>query len=458
MVAQQQYNNGLIISAAGSNCGKTTITAMILAALTQRKLPIQPYKIGADFFDPGLHCVYSEEISRNIDSWLMNQNNIRQIIQKMPTGYRGIIEGWGGIFEHNYPDSIQPSTMEIAHLFNWPILLIVSCHEESEFDSKTILATIEKAGKQNSTPRVAGVILNKVHNPTHTEELKTELQESGVKILGIIEEQQRLHRPIELHNAATECSHNCPSPKQLASIAEDYLDIDAIIALTTPVSDKTTPPSKTENRISTKTNKKRIAISQDDAFFFYYQDNTEFLLQHNVEILEFSPLKDKKLPKNLDGLILSGGIPENYAAQLTGNQPLRQDIKDRVKDGLLCYAECGGLMFLCQGIYLRNSQFYPMIGVVPGIVELTDTLQNFGYAECNTKIQGQDILIRGHEYHYSRWLDEKKLANLWQVKTCSSHMIRPEGYRSDNIHASFVHLYFPTAEAVIGDFFGLQNS
>jgi len=241
----------------------------------------------------------------------------------------------------------------------------------------------------------------------------------------------------------------------LAAIAEQYLDIDAILTLTTSVLDI---PAPTIIQTSTK-NKKRIAISHDDAFFFYYKDNSEFLKQHNVEIIEFSPLKDKQLPENLHGLILSGGIPEKYAQQLTTNLSLRQDIKNKIDNGLLCYAECGGLMFLCQGIYMYEmdeQQFYPMIGCIPGIVEFTTKLQNFGYTLCQTQINNQSLSIRGHEYHYANWLEEKKSANLWKTTNCHSKLSRIEGYKTSNIHASFIHLYFPTAKQLICDFFNLD--
>lgn len=449
--------NGLIISAAGSHCGKTTVTAMLLAAFKQRLLSTQPYKIGADFFDTGMHCVYSGEISLNLDSWIMGTHNILRIVNQLPAGYRGLVEGWGGIFEHHYPDSETPSTMEIAQLINWPIILIISCHQDNEVTLENIQAYIQQAGRYLEQPRIAGVIFNKVEDLDHITLLKQRLKEHQIKTLGIILEQDTLDHPIELHNAKTECRQNCPSPKQLAAMAETYLDIDAILQLCQPVANIQSPtPENTPEQV--RYPKKRIAISQDEAFFFYYRDNSDFLRQHRVEILPFSPLHDKHLPNHLDGLILSGGIPENYAQQLTQNKSLRNDILTQVKQGLDCYAECGGLMFLSQGIYLRDGQFYPMIGAIPGIVELTDTLQNFGYAECFPQIGSKNLIIRGHEYHYSRWLEEKQSANLWQVKTCHSHMARTEGYQNDNIHASFVHLYFPTAAQLISHFFKLTDS
>ncbi|MFK5893185.1 MAG: cobyrinate a,c-diamide synthase [Pseudomonadota bacterium] len=449
--------NGLIIGATGSHCGKTTVTAMLLAALTQRNILIQPYKIGADFFDPGMHCMYSNEVSLNLDSWIMNTDNIVNIIAKLPDGYRGIVEGWGGIFEQQYPDLKQSSTMEIAHLLNWPILLVICCFDKDDIDSDSIISLIQKAGLYKGQKRIIGVILNRVRNQNFADKLIQELNQNGIITLGCIIEQKALEHSQNIHHNSDECKQDCPSPKKLASIAEQYLDLDGILALIT-INKNARPaflnlPEKTNNI----NKKKRIAISNDNAFFFYYQDNSDFLLQYNVDIIEFSPLKDKQLPENLDGLILSGGIPEIYAEQLANNELLRQDIKSRVDDGLLCYAECGGLMFLCQGIYLRNGQFYPMIGCMPGIVELTNTLQNFGYALCKTQINNQPVTVRGHEYHYARWLEEEKFANLWQTTTCKSNLSRMEGYKEKNIHASFVHLYFPTAEQLICDFFKLKK-
>jgi len=449
------HNNGLIISALGSNCGKTTITAMLLAALTQRHIKIQPYKIGADIFDPGMHCRYSNEISLNLDSWIMHPDNIINIIKKLPTGYRGIAEGWEGIFECNSPDSKQSTTMEIAHLLNWPIILVICCQQVDNIDFDEIDIYIQQAGKYQQVNRIAGIILNKVTDQEFADKLIQHLNKKGIKTLGCIRELKQLEHPVEIHNAAQECNYHCPSPEKLAAIAEQYLDIDAILTLTTSVLDI---PAPTIIQTSTK-NKKRIAISHDDAFFFYYKDNSEFLKQHNVEIIEFSPLKDKQLPENLHGLILSGGIPEKYAQQLTTNLSLRQDIKNKIDNGLLCYAECGGLMFLCQGIYMYEmdeQQFYPMIGCIPGIVEFTTKLQNFGYTLCQTQINNQSLSIRGHEYHYANWLEEKKSANLWKTTNCHSKLSRIEGYKTSNIHASFIHLYFPTAKQLICDFFNLD--
>jgi cobyrinic acid a,c-diamide synthase len=118
---------------------------------------------------------------------------------------------------------------------------------------------------------------------------------------------------------------------------------------------------------------------------------------------------------------------------------------------MCCYAECGGLMVLAEALKLNSGQCFSMAGVVPGMVEMTKQLQHFGYCKVNSHF-GE---IRGHEFHYSYWTEETKQANLWEVICHSTGTFRKEGYRTSNLHASYVHLYFPQAETLIRKVFQL---
>ena len=53
---------------------------------------------------------------------------------------------------------------------------------------------------------------------------------------------------------------------------------------------------------------KTIAIAQDSAFSFYYNDNIEFLEYIGFKIKYFSPIKDSKVPE-CDVIYLGGGYP-----------------------------------------------------------------------------------------------------------------------------------------------------
>ena len=138
---------------------------------------------------------------------------------------------------------------------------------------------------------------------------------------------------------------------------------------------------------------------------------------------------------------------------MSDNRSMLISLKKSVESGIPCYAECGGLMLLVDGLKVHSGKCYSMAGVVPGTVEMTKQLQNFGYCKIDSLKSGE---IRGHEFHYSRWSDETKRANLWEVTRHSTGVSRREGYRTSNLHASYVHLYFPQAATFIREILHLS--
>ncbi|MED5241731.1 MAG: cobyrinate a,c-diamide synthase, partial [SAR324 cluster bacterium] len=193
---------------------------------------------------------------------------------------------------------------------------------------------------------------------------------------------------------------------------------------------------------------KRIAVAQDEAFHFYYAANLEWLRQQGVEIVSFSPLYDSKVPENVDAMIIGGGFPEVFAKKISANKMMLSSLKKTVESGMYTYAECGGLMILAESIKLQSGQNLTMAGVVPGMVEMTKRLQHFGYCKIDLPEKGE---VRGHEFHYSKWSSETSRANLWEVTRHSTGISRKEGFRTANLHASYVHLYFPQAALLINE-------
>jgi len=193
---------------------------------------------------------------------------------------------------------------------------------------------------------------------------------------------------------------------------------------------------------------KRIAIAYDKAFSFYYKENLE-LLGEMGEVIYFSPLIDKELPNNIDFLYLGGGYPEVFIKELSENTSMLNSIKKALDNGLHCYAECGGLMYLTLGeIPLAEEQIsHNAVGFFNGYYTLTKKLQNFGYAQIKVEVENtilpKDISINCHEFHKSFVnLTEEKIFKLSKEVYDGSQKSWLCGYVKKNTIGVYGHVHF----------------
>ncbi|WP_370642551.1 cobyrinate a,c-diamide synthase [Tepidanaerobacter sp. GT38] len=193
----------------------------------------------------------------------------------------------------------------------------------------------------------------------------------------------------------------------------------------------------------------RIAVAKDQAFNFYYQDNLDLLEMLGAELVYFSPLNDNCLPEGINGLYLGGGYPEIFAAQLEKNKGMMECIKTHITRGLPTYAECGGLMYLSEGIVTDDGEKYDMVGIVPGICRMTKSLQRFGYIEI--EVVEDNILaergekIRGHEFHYSTIEVNKDVTTSYCIsksRRSSNSVSWKCGFKIHNLLAGYPHIHF----------------
>lgn len=431
--------NGLILSGMHSSGGKTAVTCMMLAALAQRGIALQPFKVGPDFIDPSYHARFSRTPSRNLDEWMMGNEGILREVAQHGAGRIGIVEGVMGLFDGSDPRSDKGSAMELARLLNWPIVLVIPSAKTGRSVAASLRGFIEEAGEG----RIIGVILNEVGGPGHADYLRQAIEPLNLPVLGAIPHCEELAWP-ERHLGLQASQERClPKAGELAQLAEKYLDIPRIVSLLSPA------PSNF-SRETENASKVRIGLARDTAFHFYYEANLDFLRQNGVELVEFSPINDPKLPSGIDGLLFGGGFPEVFAHALSQNQSMRSEIRSAIDSGMPCYAECGGLMFLSQELIAGDGKRYPMVGSIPGGVEMTKQLHQFGYCTASGLPETPDAEFRGHEFHYSRWNLEPEAANLWTVRRKRLGTHRREGYSTKNLRASYVHLHFPTSQNAVG--------
>ncbi|MBD0344864.1 MAG: cobyrinic acid a,c-diamide synthase, partial [Coleofasciculus sp. Co-bin14] len=188
----------------------------------------------------------------------------------------------------------------------------------------------------------------------------------------------------------------------------------------------------------------RIAIARDRAFSFYYQDNLDLLQQLGAELVFWSPLTDAVLPENVQGLYFGGGFPEVFAQQLAENTSTRQAVRKAVLTGMPTYAECGGLMYLCEQITDFEGQSWSMVGVLPTTTVMGKRL-TVGYRQA-TALQESPLVragatVWGHEFHHSQLtaIPEKPL---FETRGYNRGKAATEGWRVHQLHASYVHLHW----------------
>lgn len=424
--------------------GKTVLTCLLLAALEQRGLCVQPFKAGPDYIDPGYHNRYASRPSRNLDVWLMGRQQVLDEAHRHTRTATGVLEGVMGLFDGAHPTSEEGSTMELARWLGWPVVLSVPAAKAG----RSLAAGLRGFLAEAAPERIAGVVLAGVSGDSHTEYLREALYPHGIPVLGAIPNLEALDWPERHLGLQAAQERQLPSRADLAAIARSTLDLDALAALAqthaSPVHNANEAPVVSDEPQAVQApapkSHRKVAIARDAAFHFYYQANLEWLEQRGAELLPFSPLLDQTIPPDADAIVLGGGFPEVHAAALSRNTPLLESLRGAVSDGIPCYAECGGLMLLSKEIVTLDGGRFPMAGAIPGGVEMTRTLQNFGY--CSVAQPG-DPPTNGHEFHHSRWTGEATRANAWYAVRRRNGVARREGFRSGRLHASYVHLYFP---------------
>lgn len=448
----------IIIASNSSGGGKTTFTLGLMKALKNRNLEVQGYKVGPDYIDPAFHKEVTQKASRNLDSYLMGEEGvIRNYLEGK--GDVGVIEGVMGLYD-GIGIGHKASTYEISKILgNMPIILVLS----PKGQSGSICAEIE-GFKNYKNANIAGIVLNSV-NEKYYKLLKYAIEENcKVKVFGYLPKEEKISLSSR-HLGLVQSMEILNLEEKLnmcGNLIEKYVDLDDIINKMQEFKGKV----KSNEDFKNEKNSLRIGVALDKAFSFYYKDNLEFL-ESLGEVIYFSPIKDKILPKNLDFLYIGGGYPEVFKEELENNYSMRSSIKKALEKGLKCYAECGGLMYLTKSIDGAE-----MVGFFNGNSEMTKMLQNFGYCKVkvNKKYFGKSLKlslnypnknmdstqenskktlqeeyfeINAHEFHKSQVnLEENKVYEVEKTQYDGEIIKWQCGYIKGNTLAGYAHINF----------------
>ncbi|RDU24538.1 cobyrinate a,c-diamide synthase [Anaerosacchariphilus polymeriproducens] len=428
----------VLITAGASGNGKTMITCGILQALVNRGLKTGSFKCGPDYIDPIFHSRVIKTKSRNLDSFLSKPETVRDILAMNGSQCDiSVLEGVMGYYDGLGGTHTQASTYDIATITETPVILIVNCKGLSLSAAAYVQGFLHFKNDSN----IKGVILNQLPEVLY-KSMKDLIEEAvGVEVYGYvpnIEDFQLESRHLGLI-LPDEIKDIQEKLNELGGLFEHTLDIDSILSLADSAPELEQP---TEIKIENKLRRSlRIGVAKDEAFCFLYEDNLKYLKDHGVEIVEFSPIHDKVLPSNLQGLILHGGYPELYVLQLSENQSMKESIYHALNNRMPCIAECGGFMYLHQWLEDKDGKDYPMVGIIEGRTHYTNKLSHFGYITLSQgKVFGKEVgELKAHEFHY------------YESTECGESFLAQKSYSSrswrcihstDTLLAGFPHHYF----------------
>lgn len=436
-------HNRLVISAPKSGSGKTLITIALMQAFLDQGKTVSGFKCGPDYIDPLFHQKVLGIPSKNLDLFFTDEKKTRALFQAENKSNLSIIEGVMGLYDGLSATSDEASTYRLAAALKAPLILVI----DARGMAFSVIAEIKGFLSLDIQGLIKGVILNNTSKAL-CEKLRPVIEEKcGIALLGCFPNQKDLeiesrHLGLKLPDEISDIKEKVKLAAErikksvdlgrLFEIAQSAPDLPPEEALPSeealPAGKVTLPPL-------------RIALARDQAFCFYYEDNLRLLRSLGADLVEFSPIHDKALPPDISGLILGGGYPEFYARALEANESLRQEIRQKIEQGLPSLAECGGFMYLHNTIQTHDKSVYKMAGVINADVRYTGKLVRFGYASVKDK-KGFFCRkeIRGHEFHYFDSSDNG--SDCLVTKTSGQNYETAQV--TENHFWSFLHLYYPS--------------
>jgi cobyrinic acid a,c-diamide synthase len=457
----------LLITAPASGQGKTTLTAALARLHTRQGRRVQVFKCGPDFLDPHWHQLASGAAVHSLDLWMTGEADARaRLHAAAQTSDLILIEGVMGLFDGS------PSAADLAQLLDIPVLAVI--------DASAMAGTLGALayGLQHYQPglRWAGVLANRVASARHAE-----LLQAGVRAdshwLGAVAR-------IQLDTAPT----GQAGPREAALLPQRHLGLvaaqeladgmqrldaaaDALAA--TPLGQRSwqdwqqwavdfaPPPAGATDAAPDAAEAvgpwlagRVIAVAQDAAFSFVYPANLDCLRAMGAQLRFFSPLAGERLPA-CDALWLPGGYPELHAPQLARQTALQSDILAHWQAGKAIWAECGGMLALCEGVTDKDGQWAPLWGLLPGKAQMQKRLVGLGMQQLPTPWG----LLRGHSFHYARLDSSAEVQGRSSRPQASATPDQGELlYRHGSLYASFFHAWFASHPRAVAALLGAREN
>jgi cobyrinic acid a,c-diamide synthase len=424
----------LLVSAAASGQGKTTVTAALARKFRWQGLRVRIFKAGPDFLDPMILERAGGAPVHTLDLWMVGREQCRSLLAKAAVDADVIlIEGVMGLYDGD------PSSADLAQAFGVPVLAVLDAAKMAQTAGALMM------GLRDYGPvALAGVIANRIGSARHADMVAAAMRD--IPLLGSLPRQEQSFP--ERHLGLAQPDEIDALDALLDQLAEQ-LSFDGEAWKHMPVvsfaAGTMTGPASAVS--PTALSGKTIAIARDAAFAFIYPANLDWLRSCGARIVFFSPLADEPVPAEADAVWLPGGYPELHANSLSAATQWQDSMRSAHAAGRAILAECGGLMAIADSLTDLDGRTWPMARLLPGSVRMQKRLAAIGMHGWTTE-EGQ---LRGHAFHYSR---------LETAYAPAAHTIKhPTGdrgeaiYRSGAMTASYFHAYFPSCPAAAARLF-----
>jgi len=431
----------ILIGAPRSGSGKTSVTIGILRALARRGVRVRGAKSGPDYIDPGFHEAATGLPGVNLDSWAMSPALLNGLASEAAADAEiVVIESAMGLFDGIPAGAGRTgSGADLARLYRIPSLLVLDVSGQST----TAAAVAKGFATYDPAVRIAGVVLNRLGSERHRRLCAEAVEALGLPVVGAILRDPEMTMP-ERHLGLVQASEHANLAAfidRMADMVERSLDLDAVMALATPLARPPADAHGFEDALSPPG--QRIALARDAAFTFVYPHVAAHWRMAGAEIVPFSPLADEPPAADCDVCWLPGGYPELHAGRLAAAGTFRAGMAEFAATKPV-HGECGGFMVLGEMLEDADGRAHRMLGLLGHATSFARRKMNLGYrqatllADCPLGPAG--TRVRGHEFHYARITATGSDAPLAELADGEGRPLGPSGLRRGNVSGTFFHV------------------
>lgn len=451
-----------MIAGDRSGSGKTSIT-LAIASLLSKRHTVQTFKVGMDYIDPSYHTAVTGRPCRNLDTFVMSNEENKEIFFHGSVGAEiAIIEGVRGLYEGAEALDDTGSSASVAKLLNVPVILVV----DARSITRSAAALVNGFAGFDPAIRIRGVILNNVQGEQHIRKTTAAIETfCKIPVIGAIPRFADLnlsmrHLGLVPFQEGIKTSSFQDTVSEVAKSMASHIDLDALLTLATPIPDR-----EYAGTIFSKDNGQKpaitIAIALDEAFNFYYADLIDILSGFGAKPLFFSPVHDP-FP-HADGYIFGGGYPEYYAEELEADEEMRKEVKKASQKDVPIYAECGGLIYLTGHIRtmkgwqnLPTDNTFEMAGVFPGMATIpAKRVVSYVVGETAADSFLGSHRFRGHAFHYSDVVLDPPVTYQYTLSRGAGISGMQDGASRNHTIAGYTHLHPVASRQLFAQFCNL---